>query len=270
MRKALLGAVIGAAALVPFAALAQTPGPTPISLSFPGQYIVTTSTPPGYLISNFYHFMILAGALIALGAIVYGGIKYVISAGNPSGQSDAKERLADAFLGLTLLVCAYLVLYTINPNLVELGLPNLSPISVATPPQTGGGTPYAPGTPTGVGCAGGQCSTLPNCTPSARVNCGGAAEMVSAMQCIQAKDPNFSVSEGYPPTGAHQSKCHSNGCCIDTVVPGSSCAAVNALIQAAQSCGASVANEYTNCNGTSYAHTTGGNVHINAPHINGC
>jgi hypothetical protein len=239
---------------------------TKISLSLPGSYLVTTSTPPGYVIANLYQFALLLGGLLAFGAIIYGGMRYISSGGNPSAQSEAKEWIWSAMLGLLLLVSAYLILYTINPNLVQLGLPTLQQISIVAPAQTSGGQPIAGAT----GCASGQCDTLPNCTPGPNVNCGGAPEMAATLQCVQSKDSNFTVSEGYPPRGTHESQCHNNGCCVDTVVSGNDCAAVNSLIQAAQQCGASVANEYTSCNGTAYKNTTGGNVHINSPHINGC
>jgi hypothetical protein len=271
MKKILIIAcLLGITVAFPFLALAQTQ----ISLSVPcGSttpcYPVTTSTAPGYLIANLYQFALLIGGLLAFGAIVYGGIKYFTSAGNPSAQSEGKEWIWSALLGLLLLVCAYLILYTINPNLTHLDLPTLQQTNISTPTQApGGGTIAGPG---GTGCAGGQCQTLPNCTPiPGKVNCGGAPEMVNTLDCIQSKDPNFSVSEGYPPTGQHQSQCHNNGCCVDTTVPGGDCNAVNSLISAAQQCGATVANEYTQCQGTRYRNTSGGNVHINSPHTNGC
>jgi hypothetical protein len=255
------------AAALPIAAFAQTK----ISLAIPGSNPISTSTAPGYLIANLYQFALLIGGLLAFGAIVYGGVKYVTSGGNPSSQSEAKEWIWSALLGLLLLVCAYLILATINPNLVHLDLPTLSSVNIAGLSGGGGGTGGNPVSgPGGSGCATGQCGTLPNCTPSANVNCGGAPEMVATLNCIQALDNNFNVSEGYPPTGAHSSQCHNNGCCVDTTVSGGSCASVSALISAAQQCGATVANEYTGCGGQGYTYTTGGNVHINSPHTNGC
>jgi len=229
--------------------------------------LLTAGVTPNMVTASGVLISLIAG-LLAFGAIVYGGVKYVTSAGNPSSQGEAKEWMWSALLGLLLLICAYLILATINPNLVHLDLPTLSQVNI-TAPSGGGGGGGGGGNPP-QGCAGGQCDALPNCTPSARVNCYGAAEMVDALQCIQAADPNFSVSEGYPPTGTHESKCHNDGCCVDTTVPNGDCSAVNALISAAQQCGASVANEYTNCNGSKYKNTTGGNVHINSPHTNGC
>ena len=117
-----------------------------ISTNIPGA--TSASSSPGVFIFNFYGFAISLGGILAFGAIVYGGFKYAISAGNPSKQSDAKSWITDALWGLLLLFSAYLVLHTINPNLVNLNLPTLGTLSVGTGGGGGGGgcelAPLAP------------------------------------------------------------------------------------------------------------------------------
>ena len=83
--------------------------------------------------SGFYQFALMIGGVLAFGAIVYGGILYAASAGNPSKQSEGKEWIKSALFGLLLLAGAYLILYTINPNLVNLGLPTLQSVNIQTP-----------------------------------------------------------------------------------------------------------------------------------------
>lgn len=56
----------------------------------------------------------------ALTMIVIGGLMYMASAGNASQKSEAKNRITSAVLGLILALGAYLILYTINPDLVKL------------------------------------------------------------------------------------------------------------------------------------------------------
>jgi len=52
-----------------------------------------------------------------------GGLQYVLAAG--SGQvTSAKKRITNSITGLVLLVFAYTILYTINPNLVTLKVPS--------------------------------------------------------------------------------------------------------------------------------------------------
>ena len=81
-------------------------------------------------IQNFYQFSLIAGVFLAVGVIVWAGLRYALAAGNPSGQSDARDQILQALLGLILLFGAYLILFTINPNLINLSLPTLRSVSV--------------------------------------------------------------------------------------------------------------------------------------------
>lgn len=78
------------------------------------------------LVARFYEIALAAVGVAAFGAMVYGGILYTVSAGNPSKQQDAIGWLTSAALGIVLLLGAYLLLYTINPKLTSL-----------TPPEVG-------------------------------------------------------------------------------------------------------------------------------------
>jgi hypothetical protein len=107
-----------------------------ISPAIPGMASAPTAgTSPGAFVSGFYNFALMIGGVLAFGAIVYGGILYAASAGNPGKQSEGKEWVKSALLGLFLLAAAYLILFTINPNLVNLNLPTLQAISIQAPAQ---------------------------------------------------------------------------------------------------------------------------------------
>ena len=114
------------ALLLPFVSVAHA---IPISMSLPGTS-TNASTTPGVFIANFYQFALMIGGILAFGIVVYGGVKYMASAGNPSGQSDAKEWIEAALLGLLLLVGAYFILNVVNPQLTNLGLPTLTPVKI--------------------------------------------------------------------------------------------------------------------------------------------
>ena len=75
--------------------------------------------------------------LFAFGGIVYGALKYILSAGNVGSQQDAKDQITQAVLGLVLLLGAFIILYTINPSLTLLRNPNapILDLSVLTPPE---------------------------------------------------------------------------------------------------------------------------------------
>ena len=97
----------------------------------PGYTVQTAASRAGDplgVIGEFYSMGLLFGGVLAFGAIVWGAIKYTLSAGNPSQQGDAKEWITQALLGLALLAGAFLILRTINPNLVNL--------SIDLPPRT--------------------------------------------------------------------------------------------------------------------------------------
>lgn len=59
----------------------------------------------------------LAGVLAVL-MIVIGGIQYIGSGMSPSGKTDARDRITNAVLGLLLALLSWIILNTINPNLV--------------------------------------------------------------------------------------------------------------------------------------------------------
>jgi len=93
----------------------------PINAEIPGSQ--DASSPLG-IIGNFYEFALLAGGIIALIAIIYGAIKYATSGGNSSKQSDARDQITQALIGLLLLLGAYIILNTINPSLTAPSLPD--------------------------------------------------------------------------------------------------------------------------------------------------
>ena len=58
--------------------------------------------------------------ILALFMLIIGAYQYLMAAG--SGKAaDAKETIASALLGLVLGLCAWIILYKINPDLVNMG-----------------------------------------------------------------------------------------------------------------------------------------------------
>lgn len=119
-----------------------------VSTSVPGMPANSAST-PGAFVAGLYQFALMIAGVLAFGVIIYAGVKYMTSAGNPSGQGDAKGWIEAALIGLLLLVGAYFVLNVVNPRLVNLQLPTPTPInttastasspSLGAPVGTGGG-----------------------------------------------------------------------------------------------------------------------------------
>lgn len=66
-----------------------------------------------------YKFVLALTGFLAVMMIVIGGVEYVISGANESMRGEAHKRIWGAITGLILALVAYLVLYTINPSLVN-------------------------------------------------------------------------------------------------------------------------------------------------------
>lgn len=93
----------------------------------------------GQLLSQIFKVLIIIGALIAVGAFVFAGISYMVS-DVVDVKSEARKRLTSAFYGLLLLIASWVILYTINPQLVTFGggispqTGNFAPITTAQTP----------------------------------------------------------------------------------------------------------------------------------------
>lgn len=83
------------------------------------------------LIGHFYQIALALVGVTAFGVIVFAGITYTLSAGNSSKQKDSIDWITSASLGIVLLLGAYLLLWTINPNLVNLTEPNIEAVKIA-------------------------------------------------------------------------------------------------------------------------------------------
>lgn len=66
-----------------------------------------------------FRFTLALAGFLAVMMIVIGGVEYIISGANESMRTEAKKRINSAISGLVLALVSYLVLYTINPSLVD-------------------------------------------------------------------------------------------------------------------------------------------------------
>ena len=88
------------------------------SLPQEGEDLKENVTLKQYLTWAFRFTLALAGFLAVM-MIVIGGVEYIISGANEGMRSEAHKRISNAIYGLILALVSYLVLYTINPNLVD-------------------------------------------------------------------------------------------------------------------------------------------------------
>lgn len=97
-------------------------------VQIPGLKSDTITNPLDY-IKGIYNFGIGFGMLIAVAIIIFAGLKWTTSAGNPSAQSEAKDMILNAVFGIVMLLSAILILRTIDPKLATLTLPELKPLA---------------------------------------------------------------------------------------------------------------------------------------------
>jgi hypothetical protein len=127
--------------LCPLFALAQSsssgniaPG---LEVSYPSLEPFATNpptTPMGpNVLSNYivyvFGFVIVVSAIAAVVMVAIGGVEYVSSAGSPEKMKSGANKITSSVLGLIILGCSFMILKTINPNLIEITDPNIAPVA---------------------------------------------------------------------------------------------------------------------------------------------
>jgi hypothetical protein len=115
-------------------AQSQSSGGGVINFGIP-PFLQESTSIPGF-IRGFYDYALSIAAGLAVVMIVYGGVKYVMSGGNEAAKSDAMDILKNAIFGVVLLFGGFIILYTINPNLVQLKNPGLTSLPPLPPEST--------------------------------------------------------------------------------------------------------------------------------------
>jgi hypothetical protein len=90
--------------------------PTPETITF------DTNEGIGSLIKVAIDWAFKLAGVLAFAMIVYAGFQYLTSGGNTAQQKDAQERITGAIIGLLLLFAFYIILYTINPDILNASL----------------------------------------------------------------------------------------------------------------------------------------------------
>lgn len=74
---------------------------------------------PTDLISALIGWAFRLAGILAFAMIVFAGFQHLTSGGNTAQQKDAQERIVNAIIGLILLFAFYIILYTINPDILK-------------------------------------------------------------------------------------------------------------------------------------------------------
>ncbi|MBI2122219.1 MAG: hypothetical protein HYT98_03785 [Candidatus Sungbacteria bacterium] len=85
----------------------------------PGLEFLKATTDFGQLISNIYVFGMGLVAISALVVLVAAGVWYMSAGDNAGRAGEAKKWMGNAIFGLVLALLSWLILYTINPDLIK-------------------------------------------------------------------------------------------------------------------------------------------------------
>lgn len=98
-----------------------------------------TGTSLNNFLPNLFTFIIGLAGILSVVMITYGGFKYATTDAW-QGKSEGKEIIKNAFIGLAITLGAWIILNTINPNLLNLEL-LIEPIEVTCTGDNCSGTP---------------------------------------------------------------------------------------------------------------------------------
>lgn len=96
-------------------------------------------------IRGLFQLMIMIAGVLAVVMIIYGGVEYM-STDAFTGKSAAKDRISNAIWGLLLAIGSWLILYTIDEDLVNFNLTigTVEQFEPAEPPEGGDDTSLPP------------------------------------------------------------------------------------------------------------------------------
>ena len=160
-------------------------------------------------------------AVLSVLMFTIGGFQY-LTGETLQMKSDGRGRMTNAVIGLLLILCSYLILFTINPQLLNLDLNVRAPTTVQGILGGGSGVGQSvTGGPTG--CLDCVTMVLPtNGSACKAQSTGGACVMNSVVQtdagkAIQQAGPLAGVvsEAGYDTTVTHKAPCQKNGTCFD-------------------------------------------------------
>lgn len=89
---------------------------SPVEIRFPN--LITMFTNNVTFVNDAFGFIVgllsLAGGVIVFGYMIYGGVKYITSAGNPAMADEGRKTVAGAVVGSVIVMLSYLIVLYIR------------------------------------------------------------------------------------------------------------------------------------------------------------
>lgn len=100
---------------------------------------IAGQSPGGLLITYIRYlfvFLVSATGFIAVLVLAIGSVEYMSSAGDVSKIKSARSKIVSSSIGILILLSSYIILYTINPNLISLEEPTIAQLASQPLPET--------------------------------------------------------------------------------------------------------------------------------------
>lgn len=95
------------------------------------QLTITKDSSLGQVVKYIVSWVILIVAVVVFFSLIRAGVKYLTSTGNPNKMTEARGNITNAIIGLVIILISYLILVTINPQLIILEI-KTTPVGSAT------------------------------------------------------------------------------------------------------------------------------------------
>jgi hypothetical protein len=110
--------------------------PPELAIEIPGLHFSTAYTLGGKIKINWlgeyiqavYTYLLSASLIVAIVFIMVRGGQYVLSSGGAADVGSAKKGITNAAVGIVLLLCVYLILFIVNPQLTNLEILTLDTV----------------------------------------------------------------------------------------------------------------------------------------------
>lgn len=120
--------------LPPLSALPRSTALYELQLEYPEWFPLRAGMSLVELVGAIFNMLLTVAGVAAFFMIAAGGFRYLTSLGNPAKMADAKDQVFNAITGLVLLLASFLILNTINPQLVKLTEPETKELATAPEP----------------------------------------------------------------------------------------------------------------------------------------
>lgn len=234
------------------------------------------------LIASLIRKLFPIAGIIAFAMIIWAGFEYATSGGNTNQQKDAQDRITNALIGLALLFAFWIIIYTINPNILNIRVLNINSATLTS----NSSTPFNPNPSNVVDSLPGFSKFCPTKGIPSPIPYSTYDVLDESSKCFYLKNNIYQKLQnllndtgntwmlteacqqlipGDTPcwtTYQHGTLCHQTGDCVDIVLNKNNPteAEQTAFIKAANKNGLDVYNEYKNECKTE--RTTGGHFHV--------